>query len=153
MSQSHKLSSDRAFAFILAGNSTVTFKSIPTKQRFTYKIKSAKFNGKLNENLKFVSLMTATDKFSYMGILSKDSYGWNFRRTQKSKVLSSEVSYKAFCWVFNKLQNKVEISEVEIWHEGRCGVCGKTLTVPENISLGIGPQCAKKFKNIYNSNK
>ncbi len=28
-------------------------------------------------------------------------------------------------------------------HEGRCGRCGRTLTVPESVTEGIGPECRK----------
>lgn len=30
---------------------------------------------------------------------------------------------------------------LEVWHEGRCGRCGRALTVPESIASGIGPVC------------
>jgi hypothetical protein len=29
-----------------------------------------------------------------------------------------------------------------VWHEGRCGRCGRKLTVPESIESGFGPECA-----------
>lgn len=29
---------------------------------------------------------------------------------------------------------------------GRCGLCGRTLTVPSSIEAGMGPDCAKKFE-------
>jgi hypothetical protein len=29
----------------------------------------------------------------------------------------------------------------EFRHEGRCGRCGRTLTVPESIDSGFGPEC------------
>ncbi len=34
--------------------------------------------------------------------------------------------------------------QAEFWHEGRCGRCGRTLTVPESVASGIGPVCAGK---------
>ena len=27
---------------------------------------------------------------------------------------------------------------IEIWHEGKCGKCGRTLTVPDSIINGLG---------------
>jgi hypothetical protein len=30
---------------------------------------------------------------------------------------------------------------LEVWHEGRCGRCGRALTVPESVERGIGPEC------------
>jgi hypothetical protein len=32
---------------------------------------------------------------------------------------------------------------IEIWHEGKCGKCGRQLTVPSSIETGIGPECIK----------
>ena len=29
---------------------------------------------------------------------------------------------------------------LEVWHEGRCGKCGRKLIVPESIARGIGPE-------------
>jgi hypothetical protein len=28
-------------------------------------------------------------------------------------------------------------------HEGKCGRCGRLLTVPSSIESGIGPECSK----------
>jgi hypothetical protein len=33
----------------------------------------------------------------------------------------------------------------KIHHEGRCGKCGRLLTVPESVETGIGPECAKRM--------
>jgi len=30
-------------------------------------------------------------------------------------------------------------------HEGKCGRCGRKLTVPLSIETGIGPECASKM--------
>lgn len=46
------------------------------------------------------------------------------------------------CW-FGKTAGQ-DLPECEVWHEGRCGRCGRKLTVPESIETGIGPDCAKR---------
>jgi hypothetical protein len=33
---------------------------------------------------------------------------------------------------------------MELWHEGRCGKCGRALTVPESIESGLGPVCESR---------
>lgn len=30
-------------------------------------------------------------------------------------------------------------------HSGRCGLCGRTLTTPESLDFGIGPECRKRL--------
>lgn len=46
---------------------------------------------------------------------------------------------------FNKLWYALSTgtfwSYMEVMHTGRCCACGRELTDPESIRLGIGPQC------------
>jgi hypothetical protein len=32
----------------------------------------------------------------------------------------------------------------DVHHEGRCGRCGRVLTVPESLETGLGPECAAR---------
>ena len=32
---------------------------------------------------------------------------------------------------------------------GRCGCCGRQLTDPDSIALGIGPECIKRYQGVY----
>jgi hypothetical protein len=43
--------------------------------------------------------------------------------------------------VMAHLRAKIKMPNLEIWHEGRCGRCGRKLTVPESIHNGYGPEC------------
>jgi hypothetical protein len=50
-----------------------------------------------------------------------------------------------FPWTFARLQaGKALPASIEIWHEGGCQCCGKRLTVPASIELGMGPDCAEE---------
>jgi hypothetical protein len=42
---------------------------------------------------------------------------------------------------------------IEIWHEGRCGKCGRTLTVPDSIANGLGPECIKTISKSEKRDK
>jgi hypothetical protein len=33
----------------------------------------------------------------------------------------------------------------DVHHEGKCGRCGRKLTVPESVKSGFGPECAGKI--------
>ena len=48
----------------------------------------------------------------------------------------------AFGWVWERRQ-RLDALPCEVWHEGRCGKCGRVLTVPESLILGLGPECAQ----------
>jgi hypothetical protein len=49
-----------------------------------------------------------------------------------------------FDYVLNKLKTN-KTTEFEVWHEGKCGKCGRALT-PSSILTGIGPECSKVIK-------
>lgn len=131
-----------ALNFILAGKSVFTLVSEKTSTRYTYSVAKAK-----RGEAWFVSLLTGPDNtsnYTYLGYITFDG-ALSFRLTKKSRLSSDAVPVKAFAWTFGKLVAEQQ-PPVEIWHSGRCGCCGRALTVPESIASGIGPTCAKSFR-------
>ncbi len=135
-----KLLSDpiTAFDFIMAGNSTVTFKSLTSGKHFTYKVKRAK-----DKNIRFVSVLYGDNNSDYQYIGCIFDKG-DFRHTKGSKVGKDSLSFKGFLWAWNHLRTLKIPDTLEVWHEGRCGKCGRKLTEPESIELGIGPVCRNR---------
>ena len=123
--------------FIFAGNATFTLTSLKTGTSFTYRIARAgsnRDNGPL-----FASVLTGPDNtrdYTYMGIVLQDEK--RIRNTRGSKVFGDAPSWRALEWF---LQH-VDSDAVEFRHEGRCGRCGRALTVPSSIDSGLGPECA-----------
>lgn len=130
----HKLENKEALQFIFAGKSLVTFVNTKTGNRFTFKIKSTK-----DSNLYFISVLTSPEIYTYIGTAVEGL----FRHGRKSAISSSAQSVKVFEFVLNKLKLLSLPDFIEVWHEGKCGKCGRTLTVPSSIQSGIGPECAK----------
>jgi hypothetical protein len=65
---------------------------------------------------------------------------------RKSRISPDAPSAKGFRWVFNKLQDGADLAgKVEIRHDGACGRCGRSLTVPASVDTGFGPHCADKL--------
>jgi hypothetical protein len=126
-----------AVAFILAGRARVTLVSRKTGTRFTYRVSGA---GETNP-IRFVGLLNGGNNetdFTFLGtIFDRKAY----RHGTKSKVSRLAPSAMAFAWAFGKLAKGELPEELEVWHEGRCGKCGRALTVPESIASGIGPVC------------
>jgi hypothetical protein len=120
--------------FILGGNSTVTFVNSKTDNRFTYKIKKSK-----DSDLYFVSLLNSPDNYVYIGVIIPNG----FRYGKGSSISSNAQSIKVFSYVFHNLLNDTLLDYIQIWHEGKCGKCGRKLTVPSSISTGIGPECMR----------
>lgn len=140
---------DSALTFILSGNAIFTFKNAATGTRFTFRIRNLKSNGVVNPNVKFVSLLNGpdnTNKFIYMGTIFNNAA---FKLTAKSKVRETSTAFQAFNFVFPRLLAKIPMKNLEVWHEGKCGVCGKRLTVPESIEGGIGPICRETYNHIH----
>lgn len=117
--------------FLLAGNAIVTFKSLATGKHFTYRIKAKK-----GADIWFVEVMYNYESkgFAYIGCIMPDGI---FKHTKGSKMAKSSPSFKAFDWCWNNLTS----DQLEIWHEGRCGRCGRLLTEPKSIACGFGPAC------------
>ena len=131
---------DNALKFILAGKATVTLKSERTGKHYTYKVSKGKKEGAPH----FVNLMTGPDNetsFTYMGVIFEEK---NLRWTAKSCVSSNSAPFAAFRYAFERLLAGVMPQGVEVYHNGRCGACGRKLTVPESIKSGLGPHCRSK---------
>lgn len=121
--------------FALAGNATFTIVSKKTGTRFTYRVRQAETGG-----AHFVSVLTGADNesdYAFLGTI----FPRGFFHGKKSRIGADAPSAKAFAWFWRHVvQGKVD--GCEVWHEGKCGRCGRKLTVPESIETGLGPECA-----------
>lgn len=132
-----------ALNFMMAGKSTVTLKSGKTDNHFTYKISQAKGD---NTDMYFVKVLMGSDNswngdWTYIGYIVPDTAGGFFIQSGR-KGISNSPAFIAMHWTLNKLSTTGAIPEiVEIWHEGKCGKCGRKLTDPVSIETGLGPIC------------
>lgn len=65
----------------------------------------------------------------------------------KGAVSADAPSQAALRWIIERVvvaEDARAFAQLEVWHEGQCGRCGRPLTVPSSISLGLGPDCAAK---------
>lgn len=139
-----------ATAFTLAGNATITLVSKRTGTRFTYKVRRPKSErGQPPSTVYFVSVLSGPDNeqdFAYLGMIRTvkvpmKTVGFH-HGGHKAKVKPGAPSAMAFAWYWGKLVTQgVLPEELEVWHEGRCGRCGRKLTVPNSIASGFGPDC------------
>lgn len=125
--------------FALAGRAILTIRSRKTQDRFTYRLKRSD-DGKVH----FVSVLCGpdnTNQYRYFGVV-KD--GGRFIPSRKRVIPQSKSkSVAGFEWFWNAIRNDHLPETVEVWHEGRCGRCGRLLTVPESIKSGFGPECSQ----------
>jgi hypothetical protein len=134
--------------FVTAGRAVFTLELPETYAKenslpghLTYKVRRSK-DGKVY----FVSrCMGAT--YEYIGLLSEETGG--VRATAKSKEPATALPFMLVDRTLRRLwAGEGEVLKqrgFDLHHEGRCGRCGRELTVPESIALGIGPECAKEM--------
>lgn len=142
-----QLAASRSLEFMMAGNATVTLRSMRTTQRYTFKIKKAKENPKYPDTAWFVSYLTGPnneDDYMPVGIINMRNGKPVFRLDRRSHLTVESAPVVAFMWTLRNLSEGNQTFGVEIFHSGTCGRCGRKLTVPESIQTGLGPECAIK---------
>lgn len=142
------LNPETAVRFILAGDARVTFLNEATGNRFTYRVTAPKVDtargGRvtdLTSPMRFVALADNESTFAYLGFIRG---GADFQWGRKSRVREDAPSVEVFYFIWESLRGEHGTipAGVSIWHEGHCGRCGRTLTVPASIASGFGPDCA-----------
>lgn len=139
-----KLAFADTLAFILAGDARFTIVSLRTGTRYTFRVRKGEPNDRYPEPAWFVSLLTGPDNesdYQYFGLLKNG----DFRLSPRSKMDNSSGPVAAMRWLLAHLIRGVEPKNTEVWHTGRCGKCGRALTVPASVASGYGPECAAKL--------
>jgi hypothetical protein len=128
--------------FILAGFAKVTFKSLKTGKHFTFEvIKKANDKNNLKNTVWFVRVLAGN--FShYVGLINSQL---KFHASKRRLGQEELDSMKAFRWSWGHLVQMSFPKDLEVWHEGRCGKCGRSLTDPESIASGFGPKCRRSL--------
>lgn len=133
-----------ASKFALAGNATFTVVSRVTGTRYTYKVSRRDDNSPWY----IVGVLTGPDNdrsYTYIGSVGWDRERYPNPRFFPRRGVEAPPSANAFKWVLETgLVNDNAWERVDFHHAGRCGRCGRTLTVPESIETGFGPECANK---------
>jgi hypothetical protein len=127
--------------FILAGNATFTLRSMRTGVRYTYKVVKAEERPNAPATW-FVKRLFGSDNerdYRYVGFIRDDQFfvGRN--------VNAEETPVVAIRYYLERCLRGVAVANVEFSHAGRCGRCGRLLTVPESIASGFGPECINRL--------
>lgn len=131
-----------AHRYTLAGRALITLESARTGAHYTYRVSATP-----DETAWFVSLLTegSADEgtFTYLGLILPEE---RFILTKKSGLRTDSKPVQAFrfFWLHSRGQGPLP-PDLIVRHEGTCGRCGRTLTVPESIERGIGPECAAQM--------
>jgi hypothetical protein len=136
--------------FLLAGRALFTV-SNPKGDHYTFRVKKAESewpvgSGRMSTSY-FVSVKAPGGDYPYryIGMLLLDKK--ILKTTNKSAFLPGSKEYEVAAWAcFAVLDQKMIPDGYHIEHAGRCGKCGRTLTDPESIQRGIGPECWSTLK-------
>jgi hypothetical protein len=123
-------------AYVLAGNSRFTLKHLKSGNHLSFRVQACRDKA----DLFFVQVLTGPDNendYQYLGIIRDGVYSHG----RKSRIGEDAVSAQTFKKVWERIDHLPAC--IEMWHDGRCGRCGRVLTVPESVAQGIGPECIK----------
>ena len=138
----HKLETPLdAVRFITGGRALFTARSMKTSNRFTFRVSLSK---KFGDALLVTLVNSANWRNCYLGQIITENGKLKFIRTRNSQLTFDAIEVRAIRWIIDHLNGQQLPPKLEIWHEGRCGICGRVLTVPESIERGIGPECWTK---------
>lgn len=135
-----------AVRFLFGGNAVLTVVSQKTGTRYTFKVaeldeaKRKPGQGPLH----FVSLLNGPDNLADYVFLGTIFDKTTYRHSRKSRVTEAAGSAIAFKWFFENVLRD-QLRGIDVYHEGRCGRCGRALTVPESVVSGFGPECRDKL--------
>lgn len=133
--------------FILAGRAVFTVAG--RDKRFTFRVnaKPPQEGSRYTEPSYFVSVLTGGGErpYAYVGIL--DTRNGQVKFTKGSTIKPTAPAAIALQWTLARVwAGQALPAPAAIYHEGRCGRCGRPLTVPESILTGFGPECARRME-------
>ena len=141
------------YTYIKGGHGKLTVISLNTDQRFMYRFSRLKEDqdrrGKelLNRPI-FVCLVTGRDfdKWPFIGTCwLKPDQRIQFNSARKNAANVPSRALVAFGFLVSLVIRQKLPSKIEIWHEGKCCICGRELTDPTSVAQGYGPVCADKL--------
>ena len=146
MSERGQLPEDAIWTFMFAGKALFTVQS-PSGVHRTFKILKVQGEG-YKRPIWSVMAMTGPDNTSTyrnIGYIigTPEKHDVTFRGN--AKLPENHGLIQAFVWVLERANRgnfDTKHGRAHVYHEGRCGKCGKLLTVPASVQRGLGPQCA-----------
>jgi len=127
---------------------TFTIKNETTSEYRTFKVKKVQTNDFMTGK-RLVGLLTGPDNFADFKL-----FGYVNDDTDRVVVFKKHTSLErptAFQWYAHMINVLVagepddgKLSGYSVMESRECRRCGRTLTTPESITNGIGPECAQK---------
>lgn len=135
------IGSERIHNYIFGGHGVVTLQSDVSNEHHTYKFEAPE-DRKQGDDLMFIHTLADNNLWLYVGMYRNGC----FKLTKKSKFSKDTATIKGLAYIFKMILNDgYRDDRMHLMHEGVCSRCGRPLTNPASIELGIGPTCAKSI--------
>lgn len=123
--------------YVLAGRAIFTI-TAANNTRYTYRVSQDKDNPRRF----FVRVLFGPDNeqdYRYLGLFYDDSL--KLRLTKASIVESKDNKALVFQALLDDIDRGYKVGEYSLYPSCKCARCGRRLTTPESIKLGLGPEC------------
>lgn len=131
-------------AFVLGGRAIFTVQN-PQGEYHTFRVSCPKSDLKkdVGSRMYFVSVLAGRDNensYKYIGVLSK--WSGEVVMTYGSRIPADDRRVRVVKWAIDHVwKNKPLPDGYLMRHVGKCACCGRSLTTPESLDRGIGPEC------------
>jgi hypothetical protein len=129
-------------SFFLGGRATFTVTSEKTGAWRTFRLGRSKPNDRFPKPALFATLLAGPDNensYVYIGMIEETT--GTLKLTRKSRRTDDSPDVKVLRFVLKHVWSDMMLPNATVRHMGKCGCCGRTLTVPESLDRGIGPEC------------
>ena len=132
----YKMRESELKPFVLAGQAIFTIEDPVEGVRFTYQVHRHK-----EDKVWFVRLFKGPNNIADYDYLCYFKENLKVKVSKKSPMPIDSLPVATF----NYFMKNIDAPSLwlNIYHSGKCGRCGRRLTVPESIMTGLGPECAK----------
>lgn len=122
--------------YIYGGKGIVTLLS-PSGEHHTYMFKKPLNEDVFPNDILFVYAVHEQSKLFYIGMIEQGK----FRLTRASRFLNDTPIVRGVRYIMRMMTEPNLVTPMELYHEGMCSVCGRPLTNPKSIKIGVGPKC------------
>lgn len=129
-----------ALDFIFSGKAVVTLTSAASGTHFTFKVSEK------DGEIFFVKHLFGSDNswngdWAFLGFVKAQGGVPTSCLIAGKKGKPDAPSFKALSWTLAQLNRGNIPAELTIQHNDSCGACGRELTDPDSVRLGLGPVC------------
>jgi hypothetical protein len=124
----HEIERSNILVFITGKKSLFTVDNIETGNHITYSV----------DHKGIVRVLTSGDTYRAIGKVESNEFTWFKEQSNKHQKV-------VYGWLLKHAKDNTVPNNIRVLHHGICCNCGRTLTTPQSIMAGIGPECSKRL--------